>query len=522
MAEGVLDDLVRVVLCRSCTSEALTLARVGPVCQVGRPLFLALQDYFRQRGGVYKLAFGPKVFYVVSCPVVAKHILRTAALRFDKGVLAEILEPIMGKGLIPADYATWQTRRRALVPAFHAAWLSHMVGLFDHCCAPLLAALDGAAASPGTAIDMEALFCSVSLDIIGLSVFNYGFGSVTQESPVIQAVYRVLREAEHRSTFYFPYWNIPGASYLVPRQIMFRQDMEAINGTLNQLIAAAQATAQSTDLADLEARDYSRVKDPSLLRFLVDLRGESATNAQLRDDLMTMLIAGHETTAAVLTWALFQLSQHPECVAELRAELDAVLPAAGEKVTYDHVRRMHLTRLCVAESLRLYPQPPLLIRRALETVELPQGTAAAAVTLPPGADVFIAVYNIHRSSAFWGPDADEWRPKRFLEALAPAADDAGGWAGRAPYSPPASGDAGDRSPLYPTETGADFAYMPFGGGSRKCIGDQFATMEATVVLARIVHAYDFELVGPPGDVGMVTGATIHTEKGLRMRVTKRR
>ena len=64
--------------------------------------------------------------------------------------------------------------------------------------------------------------------------------------------------------------------------------------------------------------------------------------------------------------------------------------------------------------------------------------------------------------------------------------------------------------------------MPFGGGSRKCIGDQFATMEATVVLARIVHAYNFELVGPPGDVGMVTGATIHTDKGLNMRVTKRR
>jgi cytochrome P450 len=453
--------------------------------------------------------------------VVAKHILRTAALRFDKGVLAEILEPIMGKGLIPADYATWQTRRRALVPAFHAAWLSHMVGLFDHCCAPLHGALD-AAAGAGSVIDMEALFCSVSLDIIGLSVFNFGFGSVTQESPVIQAVYRVLREAEHRSTFYFPYWNIPGASYIVPRQIKFRQDMEAINGTLNQLIGAAQATAQSTDLADLEARDYSRVKDPSLLRFLVDLRGESATNAQLRDDLMTMLIAGHETTAAVLTWALFQLCQHPECVQELREELDRCMPGPGEAMTYDTVRKLHLTRLCVAESLRLYPQPPLLIRRALETVELPQGTAGAAVTLPPGADVFIAVYNIHRSSAFWGPDAGEWRPKRFLEALAPGAAGDGGWGGRQPYTPPAAGDAGAHSPLYPNETACDFAYMPFGGGSRKCIGDQFATMEATVVLARIVHGYNFELVGPPGDVGMVTGATIHTEKGLNMRVTKRR
>jgi len=492
--------------------------------QVGRPLFLALQDYYKQRGGVYKLAFGPKVFYVVSCPVVAKHILRTAALKFDKGVLAEILEPIMGKGLIPADYVTWQTRRRALVPAFHAAWLSHMVGLFDHCCEPLQASLT-AAASSGSPTDMEALFCSVSLDIIGLSVFNYGFGSVTRESPVIAAVYRVLREAEHRSTFYFPYWNIPGASYVVPRQIRFREDMEAINGTLNDLIARAQATQQSADLADLEARDYSKVKDPSLLRFLVDLRGESATNAQLRDDLMTMLIAGHETTAAVLTWALFQLAQKPECVAKLRAELDAVMPPAGERVTYEHVKKLHFTRLCVAESLRLYPQPPLLIRRALETVELPQGTAQSAVTLPPGADVFLAVYNMHRSPSFWGADADEWRPERFLEAYDGA--NTGGWAGRAPYvipeTQPAShgGAAGPPPPLYPNETAADFAYLPFGGGSRKCIGDQFATMEATVVLARIMQAFDFQLVDDPKSVGMVTGATIHTENGLRMLVKKR-
>ena len=93
---------------------------------VGRPLFLALYDYFRTYGGVYKLAFGPKTFMICSDPVVVKHILRTANLSFDKGVLAEILEPIMGKGLIPADFETWKTRRRAIVPGFHSAWLNHM------------------------------------------------------------------------------------------------------------------------------------------------------------------------------------------------------------------------------------------------------------------------------------------------------------------------------------------------------------------------------------------------------------
>ena len=447
-----------------------------------------------------------------------QHVLRTANLSFDKGVLAEILAPIMGKGLIPADYETWKTRRRALVPGFHSAWLKHMVGLFAHCCGPLEAKMAAAAAS-GDAVDMEAAFCSVSLDIIGLSVFNYRFGSVTRESPLIQAVYRTLREAEHRSTFYVPYWNLPFADRLVPRQISFRQDMELINEQLNMLIGLAQATQSVTDLAQLEAQDYDNVADPSLLRFLVDLRGESTTNAQLRDDLMTMLIAGHETTAAVLTWALFELAQQPAYLALVRAELDAVLPA-GCPPDYEQLRRLTRTRLCVAESLRLYPEPPLLIRRALEAVKLPRGGAAAEVTLPKGADVFISLYNIHRSPSLWGPDAGKFNPDRFLTATPAAGDAVPGWAGMEVYTPCEPGGSAT-SPLYPTETSTDFAFLPFGGGARKCIGDQFAVLESTVVLARLLQRFDFQLAGAAEDVGMQTGATIHTANGLRMTVTRR-
>ena len=289
MAEGKLDDLT------------------------GRPLFTALYDYFQRSGGIYKLAFGPKTFMVVSDPVIARHILREQPFNYDKGVLAEILEPIMGKGLIPADIETWKKRRRAIVPGFHKAWLNRMVEEFVNCTDALVSELEAKCATDegrgGEVVDMEEKFCSVSLDIIGKCVFNYDFGSVTSESPIIKAVYKTLREAEHRSTFYFPYWNIPGASLVVPRQREFQRDLRIINDSLNELIDQANATRCESDLADLEARDYDKVKDPSMLRFLVDLRGEEATDKQLRDDLMTMLVAGHETTAAVLTWAAFCLSQ---------------------------------------------------------------------------------------------------------------------------------------------------------------------------------------------------------------------
>ena len=129
----------------------------------------------------------------------------------------QILEPIMGKGLIPADPETWKVRRRAIVPGFHKAWLNRMMRLFAECADTLVAEAE-AAARTGEVLDMEEKFCSLSLDIIGRAVFNYDFGSVSDESPVIKAVYRVLREAEHRSSSFIPYWKV-GVGGVVPAVI---------------------------------------------------------------------------------------------------------------------------------------------------------------------------------------------------------------------------------------------------------------------------------------------------------------
>ena len=113
----------------------------------------------------------------------------------------------MGKGLIPADPETWKVRRRAIVPGFHKAWLNRMMRLFAECADTLVVEAE-AAARTGETLDMEEKFCSLSLDIIGRAVFNFEFGSVSEESPVIKAVYRVLREAEHRSSSFIPYWKV--------------------------------------------------------------------------------------------------------------------------------------------------------------------------------------------------------------------------------------------------------------------------------------------------------------------------
>mmetsp|Transcript_11015 Transcript_11015/g.32867 ORF Transcript_11015/g.32867 Transcript_11015/m.32867 type:complete len:608 (+) Transcript_11015:40-1863(+) len=486
-------------------------------------LYLGLHEYARRFGPVYKLCFGPKSFLVLADAALARHVLATNNRGYNKGVLAEILEDIMGKGLIPADPVTWSKRRRAIVPAFHKNWLRCMLGMFAAKTDGLTAQLRGLDGP----VDLEERFGSLALDIIGSAVFNYEFDSTHRPSEVVKAAIDTLREAEHRSMTPAPYWKLPGAMQLVPRQRAFAANMKLLNGQLNAAIAAALEDRVEEDAEALEARDYDAMENPSLLRFLVDQRGEEASSTQLRDDLMTMLIAGHETTASALTWCVFELAQNPDLLAELRAELDAALPAGGAPATREQVEALELTRLTVAESLRMYPQPPLLIRRAVDedclpeaalpdSGDLPEGLRATrvGVTMPRASDVFIALYSIHRSPRYW-PDPDTFDPHRWRKAYRnPAEPD---WAG---YDP-AKWTGGS---LYPTEASADFAFLPFGGGARKCVGDQFAMMEATVALAGFVRNFDFEFAGPtntPDKVGTNTGATIHTRNGLWMTVIAR-
>lgn len=478
----------------------------------GEPLFKALYQWFIESGGVYKLAFGPKAFIVISDPIVARHLLKDNAFNYDKGVLAEILEPIMGKGLIPADLETWKPRRRAIVPAFHKAYLEAMVNMFGNCTRNTMNKLDSVTASGQAAeVDMEVEFLNLGLDIIGLGVFNFDFGSVTAESPVIKAVYGVLKEAEHRSTFYLPYWNLPFAADIVPRQRAFRRDLAVINECLDGLIAQAKRTRNADDAEALQSRDYSKVKDPSLLRFLVDLRDADLSDRQLRDDLMTMLIAGHETTAAVLTWALFCLVQHPQQLQPILQEVDSNL--GDDTCDLSAIQRLPKVRAALAESLRLYPQPPILIRRALaeDTLPSPLNGDPNGYPIGKGADLFISVWNLHRSPHLWR-DPDAFRPERFSEPNFNKGF-AGRWAGYRPEE--------QRSSLYPNEQSSDFAFIPFGGGARKCVGDQFALMEATVILAMLLRRYEFEFATNAQSVGMASGATIHTANGLRMRVQRR-
>ncbi|EOY09938.1 Cytochrome P450, family 97, subfamily A, polypeptide 3 isoform 3, partial [Theobroma cacao] len=441
--------------------------------------FLPLYELYLTYGGMFRLTIGPKSFLIVSDPSIAKHILRDNSKSYSKGVLAEILEFVMGKGLIPADAEIWRVRRRAIVPALHQKYVAAMISLFGQATERLCQKLDDAA-TDGEDVEMESLFSHLTLDIIGKAVFNYDFDSLTNDTGIVEAVYTVLREAEDRSVSPIPTWEIPIWKDISPQQRKVAEALKLINDVLDDLIATCKRMVEEEELQFHE--EYMNEQDPSILHFLL-ASGDDVSSKQLRDDLMTLLIAGHETSAAVLTWTFYLLSKEPTVVSKLQDEVDSVL---GDRFpTIGDMKKLKYTTRVINESLRLYPQPPVLIRRSLEDDVL------GKYPIKRGEDIFISVWNLHHSPSLW-EDPEKFNPERW------------------PLDGP-----------NPNETNQNFCYLPFGGGPRKCVGDMFASFENVVAVAMLVRRFNFQMALGAPPVEMTTGATIHTTGGLKMTVTRR-
>ncbi|POO01827.1 Cytochrome P450, E-class, group I [Trema orientale] len=447
---------------------------------LGGALFLPLFKWMNEYGPIYRLAAGPRNFVVVSDPAIAKHVLRNYG-KYAKGLVSEVSEFLFGSGFAIAEGPLWTARRRAVVPSLHKKYLSVIVDrVFAKCAERLVEKLQPNALD-GTAVNMEENFSQLTLDVIGLSVFNYNFDSLAANSPVIEAVYTALKEAEARSTDLLPYWKVKALCKIIPRQIKAEKAVTVIRETVEELIAKCKEMVEAEG-ERIDEEEYINDTDPSILRFLLASR-EEVSSVQLRDDLLSMLVAGHETTGSVLTWTLYLLSKDSSSLKKAQEEVDRILH--GRPPSYEDVKDLKFLTRCIIESLRLYPHPPVLIRRAQVADVLPGNYKVNA-----GQDIMISVYNIHHSSKVWDR-AEEFVPGRF-----------------------------DLDGSVPNETNTDFRFIPFSGGPRKCVGDQFALLESIVALAIFLQHYNFELV-PDQIIGMTTGATIHTTNGLYMKLSSR-
>ena len=465
---------------------------------LGGGLFQPLFKWMKEAGPVYLLPTGPVTSYVVvSDPDCIKQILFNYGSKYIKGTIAEAGEFLFGLGVALQENEAWKIRRKAVAPSLHRRYVEAMVDrCFGPCAERMVELVEQTVDADGgekKRVNMESKFSQAALDIIGISVFNYDFKALTSAAPVIQATYTALKEVETRSMDLLPTWRLPEPFLRVvsPRQKNAQDAVTVIQEVTTKLVDDCKRMVEEEEKvggAEVWARDYLNDSNPSVLRYLIAAR-EEVSSTQLRDDLLSLLVAGHETTASVLTWGTYELlkPENAEQLRLLRAELDEVL---GTKPfpTYEDMTKMPYLERCFHESMRLYPQPPVYTRRAVVEDVLPKNLGV----VPAGQDILVSIYNLHRSPESWGPNSQVFEPMRF----------------------------GPLSLGQPNELNTGYRYTPFSAGPRRCPGDKFAVLEGMAIWAVLFRRLDLTLV-KGHDVVMTSGATIHTRDGMLVDAKRR-
>lgn len=432
-----------------------------------------LQGYLRlsaRYGDAVRVPFAPgRSFFLLSRPEHAEHVLAGGQDNYQKAFTYRPLRLLVGSGLLTAEGEYWRQHRRLIQPVFSRR---AMPGL-----GPLITAAAGKLARrwsdvpEGSLVDVRREMSSVALDIAGRALFSTDLaGEAQQVRRAMSAGQRIAILATLLPVGWGPRttrivkataWGLAGAR-------------EGIDGPVRRIMAERRARC----LSDSEPGDLMDV----LLRAR-DEQGRPLTDTEIGDEMATFLLAGHETSANALAWALALLAAFPAARLRLEEEADAVLGDSGPGAA--DVGRLVWARAVACEALRLYPPAWTIERDALADDEV------AGVPVPQGSLVVISPFLVHRHREFWSDPAG-FNPGRFL--------------------PGGDGDPAARHRC---------AFIPFGAGKRACIGASFAELEIVIVLAAIARRYRLELTatGVPKPLARVT---LQPSRALPMRLSHRR
>ncbi|QKG57062.1 cytochrome P450 [Hymenobacter sp. BRD128] len=407
----------------------------------------ALNQLLAHYGDTVRLYLGgvrPTV--VTRDPALMQHILQKNHRRYHKSDLTHGLVRYLGRGLLTNEGADWLRQRRLIQPGFHRQRLAGLTRLMRAAADEWVAELDAlTAASPVAELDVHAAMTRVAFRIVARSVFGDSLseGQLAQLSDWLTDI-----QAFYITTIRQPYlrpWHWVRGNY-------GRHDRLA--SQLRELVRAAIARHQAAQAA------AGPPAPDDLLQMLLDARyedtGEAMTENQLLDELNILLVAGHETSANALAWALYLLARHPAEQAALVAEIERELPG-GRPPEFADLPRLPYALHVVQEAMRLYPPAWIMDRVATEPDEF-QGQP-----IPKGTLFSLYLYGLHHHPALW-PDAEVFRPERFA--------------------------AGAQPPL------PAYGYLPFGAGPRLCVGQQFALTELQLVLIQTLRRYQVEPASP--------------------------
>lgn len=418
------------------------------------PLIAMQRDY----GDIVHYQIGPQHLYLFSDPELIRDVLVTNQKNFTKSRGLERARRLLGNGLLTSEGEFHLRQRRLAQPAFHrqriASYATTMTSYADR---------TRSSWRDGSTVDMHIEMMRLTLAIVAKTLFD---ADVDDEAAEIG---EALTAAFHSFNFAI----LPFTELLeklpLPHVRRFNAARDTLDRTIYRMIDERRKAKD--DRGDLL----------SMLLLATDTEGDGSgmDDLQLRDEALTIFLAGHETTANALTWTWYLLSRHPDVESRMHYEIDSAL--MGRDATFEDLPALPYTRMVLAESMRLYPPAWAIGRRAIEPFD------ARGYTVPARSVVLMSQYIVHRDARYF-PDPERFDPER--------------WTPEGQASRP------------------KFSYFPFGGGTRVCIGEQFAWMEGILLVATLAQKWKMRLEpGHPVDVQPLI--TLRPKYGMRMKLTRR-
>ena len=419
-----------------------------------RPLDV-LTRWAREYGDIFYYRFLNLHVYFLNRPEYIEDVLVTNFRKFKKGRGLESNRRLFGNGLLTSEGEFWRRERRLCQPAFHPERIQSYAQVMVAYAERMLATWQD-----GEMRDAHKDMMRVTLEIVGKVLFGAEISE--QVAEVGEALEAILRQNTRGQMLFPALMRLP-----TPGNLRYRRVVRRLERIIYGIIS--QRRAEGGDSGDLL----------SMLLQARDEDGSHMTDVQIRDEVMTLFLAGHETTALLLSWAWYLLSQHAEVEEKLYAELRQTL--AGRSATVRDLPRLPYTEKVIKETLRLYPPAYAMARIALEDYSI------AGYRVPAGSSVVFSQWVMHRDPRYFAAP-ERLCPERWTQEF---------------------------------EKGLPkFAFFPFGGGPRQCIGSSFAMMEAVLLLATIAQRFRLTLVpGPP--IVPEPAITLRPQGGVRVVVRRR-
>lgn len=421
-----------------------------------RPLEF-LEESAREYGSLVYFRAGHQQIYLVNEPELIRKVLVTHNSHFTKSRILQRAKSLLGEGLLTNEGASHLRQRRMVQPAFYR---EHLVRYGQDMVE--LSARARERWQPEAVLDIDREMMRLTLAIVGRTLFST---DVEDEAPQVG-------EAMNALIAMMPVLLLPGSQFIqhlpLPVTRRYARAGKLLEETIYRIIQERRTSG--ADAGDLLSM-LMMVRDP-------EDQGSAMSDKQVRDEALTLFLAGHETTATGLAWTWYLLSQHEGAEARMHQEIDTVL--GGRLPTFEDLPQLRYTQQVFAESIRLYPPAWAIGRMAQQEIEL------GGYHLPVKSVVLMSPYLMHRNEQYW-PNPERFEPERWNE-----------------------GDFYKR----------DFSYFPFGGGPRICVGERFAWMEGVLILATLAQRWRFRLAdGQP--VKPRAFLTLRPAGAIRMTATLR-